>query len=103
MAAHRDGSEKYVVVHDDKTEASQIGDVSDGNSEIELSPAHQRKIIRRLDIRLVATVGALYCISLMDRVNMSAANIAGMSVELNLQGLKYVKKPRSPPFASFKL
>jgi hypothetical protein len=39
--------------------------------------AEQRKIIHKVDRRLVITVGALYCISLMDRTNLSAANIAG--------------------------
>ncbi|KAH6889724.1 major facilitator superfamily domain-containing protein [Thelonectria olida] len=49
----------------------------------------QRSIIRRVDRRLVVTVGAMYCVSLMDRTNMSAANIAGMSVELVLTGFRY--------------
>lgn len=48
------------------------------------SPDEQKRIMRRIDRRLVVTVGAMYCVSLMDRTNMSAANIAGMSVELNL-------------------
>lgn len=52
--------------------------------------AEQRSIIRRVDRRLVITVGAMYCVSLMDRTNMSAANIAGMSAELNLIDNRYV-------------
>lgn len=48
------------------------------------SPDEQKRIMRHIDRRLVVTVGAMYCVSLMDRTNMSAANIAGMSVELNL-------------------
>lgn len=54
------------------------------------TPEEQRKIMRRIDRRLVVTVGAMYCVSLMDRTNMSAANIAGMSVELVLTGFRYV-------------
>jgi hypothetical protein len=49
----------------------------DSNYECEFSPKEQRKIIHRIDRRLVVTVGVLYCISLMDRTNLSAANIAG--------------------------
>jgi len=49
-----------------------------------LTKEEQRQIIRRVDRRLVVTVGLMYCVSLMDRTNMSAANIAGMSVELQL-------------------
>lgn len=37
----------------------------------------QRSIMHRVDRRLVLTLGAMYCISLMDRTNLSAANIAG--------------------------
>jgi hypothetical protein len=59
------------------------------------TPAEQRSIIHRIDRRLVFTVGAMYCVSLMDRTNMSAANIAGMSTELDLIGFRYVRT-RSP-------
>lgn len=41
------------------------------------TPEEQRKIIHRIDRRLVLTVGVMYCISLMDRTNLSAAAIAG--------------------------
>ncbi|CAI6084580.1 unnamed protein product [Clonostachys chloroleuca] len=53
------------------------------------TPDEQRRIVRRIDRRLVVTLGVLYCISLMDRTNMSAANIAGMSKELVLTGFRY--------------
>lgn len=45
--------------------------------ETEFTPQEQKKIIHRVDRRLVLTVGILYCISLMDRTNLSAAAIAG--------------------------
>lgn len=54
----------------------------------------QRSIIRRVDLRLVVTVGLMYCISLMDRINMSFANIAGMGLELDLlRDYRYVSSP----------
>lgn len=34
------------------------------------SPEEQKKIIRRIDRRLVLTLGFLYCVSLMDRTNL---------------------------------
>lgn len=37
----------------------------------------QKSIVRRIDIRLVLTLGCLYCISLMDRTNLGAASVAG--------------------------
>lgn len=59
----------------------------------EFSPAEQRRIKRRIDRRLVATCGVMYCISLIDRTNLSAAAIAGMTTELNLVGDRYVSQP----------
>jgi MFS family permease len=61
----------------------------DADESMGLTPEEQRRIMRRIDLRLVVTVGAMYCVSLMDRTNMSAANIAGMSGELNLTGFRY--------------
>jgi len=54
---------------------------SQGDYECEFTPTEQRKIIHRIDRRLVVTVGVLYCISLMDRTNLSAASIAGFVKE----------------------
>lgn len=57
------------------------------------TPEQQRGIIRRVDRRLVVTVGLMYCVSLMDRTNMSNATIAGMREELFLTGNRYVSRP----------
>ncbi|KAL2114020.1 hypothetical protein VUR80DRAFT_1316 [Thermomyces stellatus] len=54
-----------------------------------VSDAEKRRIIRRIDLRLVTTVGALYCVSLMDRTNLSAAAIAGMLEDLMMIGNRY--------------
>ncbi|QDS72313.1 hypothetical protein FKW77_007521 [Venturia effusa] len=48
------------------------------------TPEEQRKIIHRVDRRLVPTLGLLYAISLMDRTNLGNASIAGMSRDLGL-------------------
>ena len=51
------------------------------NSDISVdeiySPQEQKRIIHRIDRRLVTMCGVMYCISLMDRTNLSAAAIAG--------------------------
>lgn len=41
------------------------------------TPEEQQKVIRRVDRRLVPTLGLLYAISLMDRTNIGNALIAG--------------------------
>jgi hypothetical protein len=71
MASH-DIEKRPDSLHEDVRDGS-----SQGEYECEFSPAEQRKIIHRIDRRLVVTVGVLYCISLMDRTNLSAASIAG--------------------------
>ncbi|KAI9842060.1 MAG: hypothetical protein M1837_007485 [Sclerophora amabilis] len=50
----------------------------------EFTPHEQKKIIHRVDRRLVLTCGIMYCISLMDRTNLPAAVIAGLTKELQL-------------------
>ncbi|KAL5365022.1 major facilitator superfamily domain-containing protein [Aspergillus floccosus] len=56
----------------------------------EYSYAEQRKIIHRIDRRLVTITGLAYCVSLMDRTNLSMAAVAGMTKELHLEvGTRY--------------
>ncbi|KAI2626776.1 MFS general substrate transporter [Hypoxylon sp. NC1633] len=64
---------------------SQYSDVVDD----EFDEQEGKKIIRRIDRRLVTLVGVLYCISLMDRTNLSAAAVAGMNTELKLIDDRY--------------
>jgi sugar phosphate permease len=53
------------------------------------TPAEQKKIIHRVDRRLVLTIGFMYCVSLMDRNNLGIASIAGMGSDLALVGSRY--------------
>jgi sugar phosphate permease len=62
----------------------------ENNARIDaLTPEQKRKIIWRIDRRLVTTLGALYCVSLMDRTNTGITYVAGMGVDLNLIGYRY--------------
>lgn len=56
----------------------------------EFSYDEQRKIIHRIDRRLIGVLGFLHMVSLMDRGNIGAAAIAGMKQGLDLVGLRYV-------------
>ncbi|KAL1845948.1 hypothetical protein VTK73DRAFT_387 [Phialemonium thermophilum] len=55
-------------------------------SELDIAEEEQKRIMLRIDRRLVTTLGLMYCISLMDRTNLGAANIAGMDTELEMSG-----------------
>lgn len=79
--------------HSDKIEEATVeAVVSTGSDPIhdEFTPEEQKRIIQRIDRRLVITLGVLYCVSLMDRTNLGAAVIAGMGTELLLIGERYV-------------
>jgi hypothetical protein len=43
----------------------------------------QKRIIHRVDRRLVLTLGFLYTVSLMDRTNLPNAIVAGMGVDVS--------------------
>lgn len=53
------------------------------------SKEQQTRILRRVDRRLVLTLGFMYCVSLMDRTNLGLAAIGGMTLDLELVGNRY--------------
>ncbi|KAI0180791.1 major facilitator superfamily MFS-1 [Hypoxylon sp. FL1284] len=63
--------------------------LSDTAGDDEIDEREGKKIIWRIDRRLVVLVGIMYCVSLMDRTNLSAAAVAGMIEELELTGNRY--------------
>ncbi|KAK2838272.1 hypothetical protein FQN49_006446 [Arthroderma sp. PD_2] len=63
---------------------------SDVDEDEEFTRKEQRRIIHRIDARLVVICGVGYLISLMDRTNTSVAAIAGMTKDLGLKiGFRY--------------
>lgn len=82
----------------DRVSVDYINDTTKQNYDIDVDEiytyAEQRKIVHRVDRRLVTMCGLGYCISLMDRTNLSVAAVAGMNVELDLNiGFRYVCAP----------
>jgi hypothetical protein len=53
------------------------------------TPEEQKKILRKVDYRLIPVLGCMYCVSLMDRTNLGVAMVAGMGVDLKLTGERY--------------
>jgi hypothetical protein len=56
---------------------SVVRDLANDERVIAVSEEEQKSIVRRIDARLVVTLGCLYCISLLDRTNLGAASVAG--------------------------
>ncbi|KAJ5088906.1 hypothetical protein N7456_012522 [Penicillium angulare] len=53
------------------------------------APEKRKKIIRKIDMRLIPMLAILYLISYLDRANIGNAKILGLSEDLNLTGLQY--------------
>jgi hypothetical protein len=56
---------------------SAVKELSSDDRALAFTPHEQKMIVRRIDRRLVVTLGCLYCISLLDRTNLGAASVAG--------------------------
>jgi hypothetical protein len=85
------GDDKFNTSHIDDPIGEKGYQQSASSDDEEYTPLEQRKIVHRVDRRLVLTCGIMYCISLMDRINLGQAAIAGMTKELKLAvGFRYV-------------
>ena len=69
--------------------SAEYGEQTDSSTSLDydarinaFTPEQQRKIMWRIDIRLVLTLGFMYCVSLMDRTNLGIAAVAGMAYDL---------------------
>lgn len=82
---------------EEKLESTTTHAVDSVGSEVDygFSPEEEKRIRQRIDRRLVPVLGIMYCVSLMDRTNLGAANIAGMGTELLLIGERYVSEKTS--------
>lgn len=75
-------------VDEEKTKQCASSEV---DNDVEFSLKEQRRVIHIIDRRLVVILGLMYCVSLIDRTNLSNAAIAGMTADLNLDiGFRYV-------------
>ena len=55
----------------------------------DFSHIDEKKVLRKMDIRLIPMLAILYLLSFLDRGNIGNANIQGMSEELKLSGSEY--------------
>lgn len=106
----RDSVKADHLEHDEGTIGLKSEGYTSGDVDTEFTEAEKKHIMRRLDRRLITTVGLMYCISLIDRTNLGAANIAGMAVELEMigpvNGIRYVSghgQAQPPPMRRYVL
>ncbi|GFN19565.1 phthalate transporter [Aspergillus tubingensis] len=78
-----------MMADDDTIKGLSVEAESSRTDDTELTPQEQRRVIRRVDARLIVMLGFLHTVSLLDRGNLSTAAVAGMEKELHLQGNQY--------------
>lgn len=57
--------------------------------QVDFSDIDQKKLLRKIDLRLVPLFTVLYLLSFLDRGNIGNAKIEGLAEDLNLQGSQY--------------
>lgn len=77
------GKKDLEEVHHEERRVSQESHLSDVAYIEAFTPEEQRKIVWRIDRRLVLTCGFLYCVSLMDRTNLGIAVVGGMGTGMS--------------------
>lgn len=79
---------------------SHLGEVTDKHgsvvdSELQagssngLTPAEQKRVLRKMDMRLIPMLVALYLMSFLDRGNIGNAKIEGLTTDLHMTGQQY--------------
>ena len=87
MATHTpDAKMATAIVPEDRVEFAIKEGLAD-DAALQFTPAQEKRIVRKIDLRLAVTLGALYCISLLDRTNLGSASIAGYAWTLLLPQL----------------
>ncbi|KAF8572720.1 putative MFS nicotinic acid transporter Tna1 [Ramaria rubella] len=54
-----------------------------------MTSAEERRLLRRIDLRIVPYASLLYLLSFLDRVNIGQARLAGLEKDLRLRGNQY--------------
>lgn len=55
----------------------------------DFSDIDEKKVLRKMDVRLIPMLAILYLLSFLDRGNIGNAKIEGLDVDLNLKGQQY--------------
>ncbi|KAL4808084.1 major facilitator superfamily domain-containing protein [Aspergillus unguis] len=82
MMKAQDSVEKPVPAEHLESASLEKGD--DGQPVYGIDEAHQKKVMQRIDLRLLPILGIMYSISLIDRTNLGLAFVAGLEEDLGL-------------------
>lgn len=68
----------------DVEKATEVSDSDAQSNAAVLTPMQYRKLIWKLDLRLLPPLFALWFVSLIDRINIGSANIFGIQKDLKM-------------------
>ncbi|KAF2705280.1 MFS general substrate transporter [Pleomassaria siparia CBS 279.74] len=90
------GITKHDLIAGDDKKVEHVDDgenkfSSDGELEaaLEVDDEEGRRILTKVDYRLVPVLSLLYLVAFLDRSNIGNANVAGLTTDLGLHGLQY--------------
>lgn len=75
--------------HNDQYDPYNIKGNEAGGDHVDASPEEERRVIRKLDFRLLPIVFLLYTLAVLDRSNLGNAKLAGMTKSIDLKGERY--------------
>ena len=93
VTEHRRSQEKMGFDHLEKTERVSLQDE-------ETDPVEERRIIRKVDWRLLPLLILLYTLTFLDRVNIGNARLWHMERDLHMTGYQYNLIVMSKPLRS---
>jgi hypothetical protein len=67
------------------------GNSSDGVevTTVGFDPKSTKRLLRKIDMRLIPFLALLYLLSFLDRTNIGNARLAGLEADLGMTGLQY--------------
>lgn len=68
---------------------SPKGDVEWKGQDVQFSHIDEKKVLRKMDIRLIPVLAVLYLMAFLDRGNVGNAKIEGLTEELKMTGPQY--------------
>jgi len=88
-----EGKQDSSADHIDDVETQQERVLStqenNGPQEHVFDPKETKRILRKVDFRLIPVLAVLYLLAFLDRSNIANARVAGMNAELELTGSQY--------------
>lgn len=73
----------------EKENVAASPDGSGGDPAAAFSPAMQKRVLRKMDLRLIPMLALLYLLAFLDRGNIGNAKIEGMLDDLHMTGPQY--------------